>query len=321
MLRTSLIFCFAAAALAQPSQMDTPINFAPGVPGTGRQISSGSSVINPGVTVRFKTMLKWIGAPPDNLGRGFGRSGSGSGHNAFQRVVVDNNTGSYFGYELAFGEGDATTGYLVTFQQPSDGFSHLLRQPPGVAPLNPMPPPKYPAPQLVHDGDTLEIDLMASPDGTQKLTDYIEISLHDPETPGAAATAEPRDFTVDDGPLKFQGGPFMVSRQGQRIQATSLFYGRPGATFWVAIPGQGRYILSLTPQNGFTKAGAIRGNVISFQDAEQEYEVRLLGPVAGAGKAWNLYMLHDLTYDPGPNQPNAIRAGTDRLENLLPKPQ
>jgi hypothetical protein len=34
----------------------------------------------------------------------------------------------------------------------------------------------------------------------------------------------------------------------------------------------------------------------------------------------SVYMLHDLAYDPGPNQPNGVKAGTDRLENLLPKP-
>jgi hypothetical protein len=313
-----LIFLFASVALAQ---MDIPVSFAPGVPGTGRQISGGSAVIGSGVTVRSKTIVKWIGATPDKPGRGLSSGGTGSGPNLFRRVIIDTNSGSYFGYELAFGPGDATAGRLATFQPPSDGFAQMIHRPPGAAPLTSMPLPKYPAPQIVHDGDILEIDLMASPDGQLKLTDYVEIHFREPEAPAAAAaTAEPRDFTVDDGPLRFEPGPVTVRKQGQPLQGSLPFDGKPGATFWVAFPGQGRYILSLTPQSGFTKAGAIRGNAITFQDAGQEYELRFMTPIAGAGKAWNLYVMHDPTYAPNPNQRYSVSTGTDRLENLAPKP-
>jgi hypothetical protein len=306
-----LIFVFAAAAFAQ---RDIPVSFSPGVPGTGRQVSGGVGTPNSHVTVRCKTVLKWIGATPDNLAR-FGGSGTGFGPDTLHRVVVDKSAGAYFGYDLVFGAGDAADGYLATFQPPTGKFN-LLQQRAGAAPLTPMPPPSYPAPQIVHDGDTLEIDLMASPDGQQKLTDYIEISLHDSGTPAVMAGVEPRDFTLDDGPIESYSGVFVVSKQRQRMPTSLPFDGKKGATLWVAVPGQGRYILSLTPQDGFTKAGAIRGNVISFQDAGQEYEVRLMTYITGSAKPWNLYMLHDLTYHTGP----AAKAGTDRLENLLPKP-
>jgi hypothetical protein len=81
--------------------------------------------------------------------------------------------------------------------------------------------------------------------------------------------------------------------------------GRPGATFWTAFPDQGRYILSLTPHDGFIKAGAIRDNVISYQDAGQAYEAPFMSPIAGAA--------------PNQTQRNSVAMGTDRLDNLLSK--
>src|SRR5260370_10497915 len=189
----------------------------------------------------------------------------------------------------------------------------------GGTPLRLMTLPKYPPPQIVHDGDIIELDLMASPDGKQKLTDYIEIFSPHHEPPAASTAVQPRDFTVDDGPVTFDATQFTIWKQGQQLQELLGFTSRPGATFWIALPGQGRYILSLTPHDGFTKSGAIRDNVMSFEIAGQEYEVRLMSPIAGAGKAWNLYMLHDVTYEPKQHEQKIVNIGTDRLENLLPK--
>jgi hypothetical protein len=89
---------------------------------------------------------------------------------------------------------------------------------------------------------------------------------------------------------------------------------------WLALPGQGRYILSLVPHDGFRKAGTIRDSVVQFQDEGKEYEIRFMTPIAGAGKAWNLYMMHDPTYVPKESVRQSISMGTDRLDQLIPKP-
>jgi hypothetical protein len=172
---------------------------------------------------------------------------------------------------------------------------------------------------VVHDGDTIALDLMVSPDGRQRVTDYIEIYAKKPEPKPAMTTIEPRDFTVDDGPVTFDPMLYTIWIQGQKYSGNSGFSTKPGATFWIAFPGQGRYILSPVPQPGFILSGAIRDNVVTFRDGGREYEVRFLSAIAGAGKAWNLYMTHDPTYEPKPNQQNKISMGTDRLENLVPK--
>ncbi|MBZ5582563.1 MAG: hypothetical protein LAQ30_10240 [Acidobacteriia bacterium] len=300
MFKISVLCLFAAAAAAQQP---------------GRQIMAGSATLKSGVFIRYRAILASTGASPDDFGRGLGEGGIvGGAADGIRREMVDRSTGSYFGYDLAIGPGDEKNGYLVTFRP----LPEIQRRGQGTA-LKLLPIPKYPPPMIVHDGDTIALDLMASPDGKQKLTDYIEILSHEPEPRAATTTADPRDFTLDDGPVRFDAERITVWTNGQKYSGLFGFTGKDGATFWIAFPGQGRYILSLARHDGFTLSGTIRDNVASFRDGGQEYELRFLSPIAGAGKAWRLYIMHDPTYQPWPNQRNMIFMGTDRLENLLPQ--
>jgi hypothetical protein len=302
MFRISLLCLFSVAALAQPP--------------AGRQIMSGSGTVSSGVTIRYKTMAVPAGIDWSGLGEG----GISIDANSIHRDMIDKRSGTYFGYDLVIGSGDAVNGYVATFQPLSSSAGMVSR---GGAILTRAPEPKFPPPQVLHDGDLIVLDLMVSLDGKQKVTDYIEFLARAPEPAGSAAgpaaNAEPRDFTVDDGPVTFQAERVAVWIDGQKVSGTLGFTGKPGATFWIAFPGQGRYILSLVPHDGLIKSGALRDNAIAFQDGGRNYEVRFMGPIAGAGKAWNLYLLHDPTYTPDPKQRLLINTGTDRLENLLPK--
>lgn len=91
------------------------------------------------------------------------------------------------------------------------------------------------------------------------------------------------------GTTRWTMAPMSVWVDGKKWQGTAGTTGKPGATFWVAIPGAGRYILSLISHAGARKGGVVRDYVLAFEDGGDSYEVRLGGPVAGAGKAWNLY--------------------------------
>jgi hypothetical protein len=95
---------------------------------------------------------------------------------------------------------------------------------------------------------------------------------------------------------------------------------RTGATLWFYFPGRGRYILSLVSHDGFRRMGVIRDNVISFQSAGREYQVRLINLILGSKGAWNLYGLHDPAYEPKAGTMQIVQGGVNRVENLLPKP-
>ena len=290
MFRTSLLYFLAAAALAQTN---------------GHQISSGTGTLKSGVTIRYKSV-----ATPDGTSLNLIATGISMSDNGLHRFVIDKTTASYFGYDLVIGPADSNNRYQAAFQPLTgvdDLVAHLSENPSLKAKML----PKYPAPQMVREGDLIALDLMVSEDGTRKLTDYVEV-LAPPGSPAAGLNADALDFTVDDGPLKFDGMHPALWVNGQAKELTA-FTGKPGATFWIAFPGQGRYTVSLAPHDGFTKSGTMHGDTISFQDGGQRYDIRFGSPIASRG-AWNLYVLHDMSYESG-----IVSAGTDRLDNLSTK--
>lgn len=295
----SLLFLFATAAIAQTS---SGVN-----PPSEHTVMSGTATLKSGAIFVFRSILRPASVSTTGLGAG-GIFADPSG-NTVHRYMIDQNSRSYFGYDAVIGAPDASGAFLITFQP----LSHLERID-DAASLSLMVLPKYPAPQIVHDGDTIELDLMASGDGTRRLTDIIAVRLHQPPPAAARTNAPAGDFTVDDGAITFDTGQWTFWEQGQQYQGPAGFTGKPGSTLWIAIPGHGRYILSLTPHDGFTKSGTVRDNVAAFEDRGQRYEVRFQSPIAGGGKAWNLYTLHDLNYA---SDAPGVHLGTDRLDNLV----
>jgi len=312
MIGNSLLFLLASVALAQTGNSNQPYD---SITTEGKQFMAGSGNLGKRVFIRYKTMITTAGTLPN----GFGGGGMRTDSTGMHRYVGRMKDGSYLGYDLVLGPGDAVNGLQISFQ-PVTGVDEMLqRASPGAAAI-PMPLPKYPPPQIVHDGDIVVLDLMVSADGKEKLTDYIQFFAKEPEPKAATSTVAARDLTFDDGPLHFQfvESRFFVDGQRYRGGGTDYQQTRAGSTFWFAIPNQGRYILSLAPHDGFTQDGEVRDNVIRFEDAGRQYELRTMNNVIGSGGAFHLYMRHDPTYRPKVGRENAVSVGIDRLENLLP---
>jgi hypothetical protein len=307
MKMTCLLTLFASALLYGQ-------DYGPDIAVLGQQMMSGEGRFRTsGVLVRFKTMVSSTGNVPVKPWRSAAGLLNVEG-DRITRVMLDPHDEVWFGYDIAVA-GDPANGFLLTFGPTSAAAPKGAGGKTGKV----MPLQKYPDPQTIRDGDIVAIDLMVSADGTQKLTDYIQIISpgRDPQPPAAKTTAEPRDFTIDDGPVTYNFRRFVVLWQGQNTE-NPAFTGRPGATFWIALPNEGRYILSLVPHDGFTKSGVVRDNVISFEANGQPCEIRFLTPVAGDGKAWNLYVMHDLGYLPKENLRASVITGTGRLDELVP---
>jgi hypothetical protein len=170
-------------------------------------------------------------------------SGIQSNRDRIHRTVMDKVTNTIVGYDL-FAESDGVPDRFVVrieplTKRPMDGQYALLA--------------KYPPPQTIREGDIIALDVLVSPDGKQKLIDYIEVRGR--SSPGAPVnTTPPRDFTFDDGPLslKFKF-PTRVYINGRQSADTAGFTGKPGGTVWFDIPGQGRYVLSLASRDGFRR--------------------------------------------------------------------
>jgi len=302
-LKTSLLFLLAVAAIAQTS-------------GTAAQTSettvmSGNAILQSGAVFDFRAVLR-----PPGKADGLGEGGviPEPGRNLVHRYMIDRGNKQYSGYDVEVGTPDATGAYLVTFKALSN--PEKIEEMKG---LKAATMPQFPPAELMHDGEVIELDFMRSPDGRRRLTDIIAIQMHNTRPPAATTVASPRDFTIDDGAITFDLSRYEFWKQGQEYKGMSGFTGKPGKTLWFTIPGDGRYILSLVPHEGFTKSGTVRDNVVAFGDPGKQYELRLRSPVAGAGKAWNLYVLHGPGAFSLQGLSGAVQFGTDRLENLLPR--
>lgn len=267
------------------------------------------------VTVHYKTMAE----PPLQSSGSFG-GGILRDQNTVHRLLFDRNSHSYFGYDLVVSSGEAGGGYRVAFQALSNTSDMLGKFASGLS-LDPMPPAKYPPPQVVRQSDTIALDVMVSPDGRQKIVDYLQFSPPEPvDLPAAQTTAEARDFTVDDEALTIDLDSFTrttVLIDGKTFTGRVGFSDQKGGALWMVFPGAGRYVLSLASHPGFIKAGSIRDHVIAFHDGNRQFEVRLASAIVGAGHAWNLYVHPDPAFRVKAAVADAVIVGTGRLENLL----
>jgi hypothetical protein len=122
-------------------------------------IMSGSGTISSGIKVRYTT----VAVPPKNHPDmvGFGSGGILVANDVVHRYMVDNINRKYFGYDLS-AERTSTPGqYHVTIGPLSRSPKH--------AELSPVLLPRYPGPQTVREGETIEIDLLIRADGRVKI--------------------------------------------------------------------------------------------------------------------------------------------------------
>jgi hypothetical protein len=295
MRRISLFLMGALVALAQPVQR----------PGTLQSGEMGMFRNGVGYNFRYTTIVE---PPPAQMSdiRITGGTTADPKNQVVHRQMNDDLHHLYFGYDLTAVVGPGSGHYTVTISPPT-----LQSTTSTLVPL-----PKYPPPMVVNDGDTVALDLLVSADGKQKVVDYFQITGQRDPSP-ATSTAEPRDYTPDDGTVRLAMDRIQVVVNGQPSGAgTGVGVTiKPGSTIWLSAPNEGRYILSVVPHDGFQQTGTIRDNVISFQSDGQQYEIRTLDPILGSKGAWNLYVMHDAQF----RAKSFISLGLDRLENLLPK--
>ena len=269
------------------------------------ELGFGAASFGNGASVRIATKAE----PPRDPTSGGVVNGYAVDYSALHRSLVDHAHSVYFGYDIYVEPVENGKKCRVTISALSSAkFEKAAGTPSrttvsasagGAASLK-IPTdyrgialPKYPEPQLLKPGDTLALDLLVSPDGQQKITDYITVAIKDtgsvPQTPSVP------DFALEDVAMRIQD-PLLFLNGSPAIEfgPAGEFVGH---YFWFSVPGKGRFIVSPTPNpgQGFEKNGTVRGNVLRLRYEGADYEIRSRTVILGSepGQGWNLYVLRD----------------------------
>lgn len=295
-IRIALAIAFCAAAFGQ----------------SGFRIMGGSATSD---KVRFYFEIR-LAPPSPSLAPGIS-GGVTNGSSGTHRYMLDHTNRKYFGYDIQIEPVPRANAYQITLRPLGIGPESIVEGNPAAWTLLPLP--VYPAPQTMHAGDTMALDLFTNAGTGQKIVEYIQIQDRLRETAYADSGAA-RDFTVADAELRLMDPH--VSINGKLIAATADFSGGvTGAAVWFYLPDRGRYFLSLVPhpELGFQKAGEIRGSSLRLTIGADAIDLDCNGRVAPGYSPYNVYVLYDASWRPR----NAKAAGGflltagDHLEDLL----
>jgi len=242
--------------------------------------------------------------------------------NSVNRVLVDQKSGVFFGYTLKVEPVSGSNKYRVYLQPLSveqetkiksskwyedaqhanvnalvPGTIQSGRKPQSQPAPSLTPVTRFPAPQLLEDGDTIAVDVMVNPMTGTRISDRITISSKDlPLTSDSRKPA--RDFTLDDIEMKISNYRLLINNQ--MVTQEKPQAGCAGPIVWFYVPGEGRFIFSIKPRAGydFQRIGAIEDNKIAFSVNGKNFEWQSESPIVGNGGKWNLYVLHDAKFEP-----------------------
>ncbi|MBZ5632896.1 MAG: hypothetical protein LAO55_07175 [Acidobacteriia bacterium] len=269
------------------------------------RIQNGTASFKNGLGFAYETRLE---PPiPSITGEKFG--GGVHVDEGIHRFLVDNSRHVYFGYDVAVDRLPEESTYRVTIRPLSIGAErlHYFSDPANWSIL-PLPLPGYPAPQTLHSGDVMALDLMTNAETGQKIVDYLTIQEPrrglgtfnpDPPRQFSYVPGTPRDFTIDDASLRLSAPRLTIN--GKLDESSARSNGEvTGAAIWIYAANRGRFILSLVPNQalGFRKAGEVRGSLLTFTIGADSFSINCANPIVPGEAPFNLYVLQDRTWKP-----------------------
>lgn len=324
--------CATAFAQSVPSNSNSALERVWVTNTTAKQ--SPSIRIDGGVVSREKFGFHWetrIAPATPPLAEGFSTTTTDS-MGVIHRVMLDRSGRTYFGYDVLIDVLPEANTYKVTFKPlvmtstlaqgwSMDRWSEWI----------PLSAPRFPPPPSVRSGEILELTLLTNSGTGQRIVDYL--SVQEPvrtvpqfsfQPPPAKrdfsyATGVPRDITTSDVELRIRDPRLSVNWK-QDPSTNTRTEETAGTYIWIYVQNHGRFILSLSPHPGFSKAGEVRGSNLTFIDGADKYMISAASRIAPGQAAFNLYVLHQPDWKP--TYPfadlSAFNMGAeDRIEPLL----
>jgi hypothetical protein len=278
------------------------------LPATGRaQQDTGRPLVVPlaeGGFVAFKSETAWAGTARtsgavEELQGEFRSQAFVDEAQVIHRTLVDGGGKYIFGYDLLIHPVPSSRTFTIAIK-PLDGQieSKLLASGPGLQPERMATLPESAEPQILDDGDSLALDLLVNTTRGVKIVDLVKVSFDRSNLWNDSPRPAPRDFTLDAVALKVVD--FRLLIDGNLVAAGKPGTDFAGALIWCYVEGQGRFIFSLVPRDGyqFQKLGIITENKIEFTVKGKNYQWLSSSPILPGAGTWNVWVLHDPGYVP-----------------------
>jgi len=294
------------------------------------QESARRNVVVPladGGFVAFKSETAWSGSRSASTASGsqiplgeFKAQALVDDNRVIHRVLADASGKYVFGYDLLI-EAVALSKTFTIAVAPLDSQieNKLLAGGSKVQPAHIATLPQAGEPEILDDGDSFALDLLVNQKTGVKIVDLVKVSFDRSNLWDDNPRNLPRDFTLDAVPLRVIDFRLLVD--GNLVAAGKQGTKFAGALIWCYLEGQGRFIFSLVPREGydFQKVGIIEDQRIEFTVKGKHYEWLSSEPILPSGGTWNLWMLHDPTYLPfGSQEVSKQRKGRlDKMDDSI----
>ena len=192
--------------------------------------------------------------------------------NSVSRVLWDRESGAYFGYRVEVEKKDGPRPFRVSFKPLDRGAVERELKQRGECPGCPPPAPlgagpRFPAPQLLAEGEALTLELLANPSTGERILDVVKVSAR-PVSPEAMRTGAAR---------------VLEGQQAVRRAAAHVARGR-----YAAAAEEYRKALEVTPSDAtvHNKLGICYQQLRNDAMARREYD-RALQLDPGYAEVWN----------------------------------
>ena len=176
--------------------------------------------------------------------------------------------------------------------------------------------------RIVTEADSFALDLLVNEAAAIKIVDHVKIARTRERLVAPPRAAPPRDFSITDVDLALQD--FRLVIDGEEAYTTNPKRSCRGSLVFLELPGQGRFIFSLAPHEGyrFAKTATIENDRIVFEWQGKRYEWISREPIVAGGGTWRLWMLHDFAAENalGYTPPDAEAGRPSETERALTNP-
>jgi len=232
------------------------------------------------------------------------------------RVLMDAAGKYIFGYDLLIQAVPASKKFNIAVKPLEVQIENKLLasssdgQPVRIATL-----PQSGEPQILDDGDSFALDLLVNQHTGVKIVDFVRVSFDRLNLWDDNPRTLPRDFTLDAVTLTLMD--FRLLIDGNLVASGKPGTNFAGALLWCYVEGQGRFIFSLVPRDGyqFQKVGIINENKIEFTVKGKHYEWLSRSRILPSGGSWNIWVLHDPKYVPFGSQ-EIVKKEKNKLDRL-----